>query len=703
MPRYSPRITSTLDSDKYFEKFVALGIDFGTTYTGVSWARSTDPSDLNSITGWPSEDHRNKNQIQMPTLYDVKTEKWGYQITPEMKPMKWFKLLLLNKEDINKEAGGNSAQLRETIQILEALGEDITPVQVVGLYLKKVWDHTYASLGSMMDIDNLPLRVAITVPAIWPDYAKNVMKEAAKIAGITKHRAIGTTTLMTVEEPEAAALASLFQRNSFLEINKDESFVVCDAGGGTIDVISYTVVSEQPFRLEECVTGRGKLDGAFLIDQAFFSYLKGKAKLKIKSLKVQDYNQFILREWELGAKRSFSSADEPDFYHLHPPSDAYGPMARLRKKETLAINKVDMTNFFARSLTGIKYLVGDQYREVQSETGKEPKGDKVDKESHIPVAYHDYRRVWDILPPKRTFEIMYCEDDVAPKRKTPSVLPLCRIECDWDKPLSEWKTVGNPLEGWRKHDDLEVAMWLQGEPKWMVRVGSKSQEHRFNIEYIASPCIVFVPHNHYGKASSDEHQLITMSLEKSSLGSHLRDLYRQYRQTKDINSKAAFFSPHCHQVCRTDPSYAAEDRETIIKYLLESGPVIEEIYRREGWLEDQTRISTDPPRSFYSMRPLTNTETSDFGTIKELAPAGFKSVDEVKEKAKVEKWEGLRVNMWTEDGADRGILVKVHYWWRMETSQSEDGVWKQILHDILYLGPRDGTEKDVGGEIIEDK
>ncbi|KAM0227041.1 hypothetical protein ACHAPO_011873 [Fusarium lateritium] len=339
MSRYSARMPFVLDPDKYFDKFVAVGIDFGTTYTGVSWARSTDPKDINPITGWPSEDHRNKNEIQVPTLYDVKSEKWGYQITPDMNPMKWFKLLLLNKKDITKEAGGDSVQLRQTIEILESSGDTITPVQAVGLYLKKVWDHTYHSLGSMIDIDNLPLRVAITVLAIWPDYAKNLMREAAKIAGITKHRAIGETTLITVEEPEAAALASLFQRNSFLDIKKDESFVVCDAGSGTIDVISYTVASEQPFKLEECIPGRGKLDGAFLIDQAFFSYLRGKAKLKIKSLKDYDYNQFISREWELGAKRSFSSADEPDFYHLHPPSDAYGTLARLRKKETLAISK----------------------------------------------------------------------------------------------------------------------------------------------------------------------------------------------------------------------------------------------------------------------------------------------------------------------------------------------------------------------------
>ncbi|RFN49025.1 heat shock 70 kda protein 12b [Fusarium flagelliforme] len=587
------------DLDRFFEKFVAVGIDFGTTYTGVSWARSTDPKDINSITGWPSSDHRSKNEIQVPTLYDLTSHKWGYEITPDMKPMKWFKLLLLKKEDLTREAGGDSQQLKQTLEILDTIGRDITPVQLVGLYLKKVWDHTYTSLRSMIDIDNLPLRVAITVPAIWPDYAKSSMREAARLAGITDHRAIGETTLITVEEPEAAALASVFQRNSFFEIKRNDSFVVCDAGGGTIDVISYKVVCEQPFKLEECIPGRGKLDGAFLIDQAFFAYLQGKAKLKIKSLTASDYNGFILKEWELGAKRSFSSADEPEFYNLHPPSDAYGTIARIRKKETLVISKLDMVGFFNRSLTGIRHLVGDQYKQVRSVTGEDPKrillvgglgsseyiynalnetffqlltsmrwsavargaalrllqeniasqrvrsplrtkllgvlpdvvsrrsryhygilaktpianldrdphdvvltdpdgikvtlrmnwylhkGDKVDKETRIPISYYQHSRESQPLPPKCTFQILYCGDSIAPKRKTGTVLPLCRIECEWDKPITEWKRIGPPSSGWRKHDDLEVTMGLQGEPKWMVRVGSKKQEHRFNIEYIS--------------------------------------------------------------------------------------------------------------------------------------------------------------------------------------------------------------------------
>ncbi|KAH7233663.1 hypothetical protein BKA59DRAFT_320110 [Fusarium tricinctum] len=186
------------------------------------------------------------------------------------------------------------------------------------------------------------------------------------------------------------------------------------------------------------------------------------------------------------------------------------------------------------------------------------------------------------------------------------------------------------------------------------------------------------------------------STNDSPLYQQLCELYRQYRGTKSIDAKADFFSPECHQICRTEPSYAAQDRDTIIHYLLESGEVLSRIYKEAGWnIEDLT----SPPKSFYTMRPLTNTETSDFGAIEALEPAGFSSVEQVQKQAQAEDWAGLRVNMWTEDDQARGISVKVQYWWRKETS----GEWKQILHDIMYLGPVDGTERDPGGELVEDK
>ena len=50
--------------------------------------------------------------------------------------------------------------------------------------------------------------------------------------------------------------------------------------------------------------------------------------------------------------------------------------------------------------------------------------------------------------------------------------------------------------------------------------------------------------------------------------------------------------------------------------------------------------------------------------------------------------------LWFDDGFEKDILVKVRYWWR-----KEGGEWLQILHDIMYMGPRDGTEGS-DGELL---
>ncbi|KAI5458842.1 hypothetical protein BGZ63DRAFT_392150 [Mariannaea sp. PMI_226] len=192
--------------------------------------------------------------------------------------------------------------------------------------------------------------------------------------------------------------------------------------------------------------------------------------------------------------------------------------------------------------------------------------------------------------------------------------------------------------------------------------------------------------------------------QDSSLFSHMRDIYHQYRLTPDPKDKQSFYSTECRQICRQDPSYAARESETIVRYLRESGQLINRILRESGLINTDTE-SLPVKTSCYTVRPLAKSETEEFGSSAVVAPAGYSSVEELRLKAKSEKWVGLRVNMWTDDGFGKGLLVKVKYWWRLEGAGgdgSDDGVWKQILHDILYLGPRNGTEESEGGILVED-
>ncbi|EHK20849.1 uncharacterized protein TRIVIDRAFT_202469 [Trichoderma virens Gv29-8] len=186
-----------------------------------------------------------------------------------------------------------------------------------------------------------------------------------------------------------------------------------------------------------------------------------------------------------------------------------------------------------------------------------------------------------------------------------------------------------------------------------------------------------------------------MALDNTSfdLTSHLKQLYAAYRHTKDISLKGNFFSPTCSQVCRPKPSFAARNRETIVGYLHASAD------KGTSLSSSSTEVGDKPSKKgYYTIRPLREDEF-EFGTDEHVAPAGFATVGELKQKAKAEGWVGMRVDLWDEEEGKEGfegtLLVKVQYWWRKE----EDG-WIQILHDIMYLGPRDGTEGSEG-EVLE--
>lgn len=195
--------------------------------------------------------------------------------------------------------------------------------------------------------------------------------------------------------------------------------------------------------------------------------------------------------------------------------------------------------------------------------------------------------------------------------------------------------------------------------------------------------------------------------DQSVITAHLKQLYAEYRHTSNVEAKSQFFSPDCRQVCRPMPAFAASNRDTIMKYLREtSGKGTEKIQQyaedpdktaaiRGSGNETVASVST-PKKSFYTIRPLTTSEM-EFGSDETAVPAGFDSASAIKLQADREGWVGMRVDLWDDEGTDSGgerlgILVKVQYWWK-----EERGVWSQILHDIMYLGSRDGTEGSQGG------
>lgn len=67
-----------------------------------------------------------------------------------------------------------------------------------------------------------------------------------------------------------------------------DTFVLVDAGGGTTDLISYTIKSLEPFEITEAAAGSGDCCGGVFLDNAFRDLITSKLS------GVEDWDEHVL-------------------------------------------------------------------------------------------------------------------------------------------------------------------------------------------------------------------------------------------------------------------------------------------------------------------------------------------------------------------------------------------------------------------------
>jgi hypothetical protein len=205
-----------------------------TRYSGVGWATKADfeNNQINFITSWPGTG-REEGKVPTELCYDDDGEaSWGYDVPPDKEPFRWFKLLLLNSEDLDPEVR-ESEFVTSARKLME--DNDYTAVGLVAEYLRLLWDHIMSTIERALGeiaVEALQFHVVITVPAIWKGYARQAMEDAAEASGILDYRLAGETSLAFAPEPEAAAMSTLLEQGS--GIRPGNVYTICDAGGGTV-------------------------------------------------------------------------------------------------------------------------------------------------------------------------------------------------------------------------------------------------------------------------------------------------------------------------------------------------------------------------------------------------------------------------------------------------------------------------------------
>ncbi|KAG0380570.1 hypothetical protein BGX24_007257 [Mortierella sp. AD032] len=247
---------------------IIVAIDFGTTFSGCAYAYAPDDEEVRTITAWPKQ---NIQYAKTPTLnlYSkvdgrYKIIEWGWK----------------SKLEMESPSGSKYTQISQYKPYLdENVGlspwNNIVPLQdAISDYLHAL--HEYAAEKILQEfgpsITRKSFRYCLTVPAMWSDKAKDVMRKAAIRANLITE-SDHPERLTLVSEPEAAALYCKRKCKQY-DLEDGNRFLICDAGGGTVDLIVYDIhLSSQGQRLSEVIKGHGASCGSMFIDMNFRNLL----------------------------------------------------------------------------------------------------------------------------------------------------------------------------------------------------------------------------------------------------------------------------------------------------------------------------------------------------------------------------------------------------------------------------------------------
>ncbi|KAL4819764.1 hypothetical protein BDW67DRAFT_181481 [Aspergillus spinulosporus] len=370
-------------------KKLLICLDYGTAFTSISYLPydldkppvDISPSSIRCIRNWPHARgpfHAGSPSVPSKSLYRNGVFLWGHSVQNKLQALSVLdgvssldrtvqlpKLLLDDDGD-----GSEEDPLLPQKEVLRNVGK--TAREAVQDYLMRVFKHAHPQLEKQEGFNETwVVELVLCVPSKWSTYAQltmqEIMLEVVKETGMRGR----DFSMFIIEEPEAAVTFALGQENIREFLEKNPTFIVCDAGGGTVDAITYSVRQTKPFRFDEIATPAGKDCGSSYIDQALIQDCRrrlahiteiGCEPLFSKEAIMQDN---LFRTFEQELKRYYDPEDWDKeecrglrMVGLRPDS------ARNFGNGFLFITKDQMNAYFKRSLEGTRSLILEQLEQL---------------------------------------------------------------------------------------------------------------------------------------------------------------------------------------------------------------------------------------------------------------------------------------------------------------------------------------------------
>ncbi|CAM6113939.1 unnamed protein product [Calypogeia fissa] len=266
---------------------IAVGIDFGTTFSGFAYALMSDPEKVYTFYDWPSQaaaGAKSYCKTQTSLWYNDNSElqDWGWPAyvnhnkalqstnakakgsTPASRRNLFSACgVFFTKFKLHLANVGSAADTKPQAGLREGLPIGFPPERLISDYLRQLSIFIMAELENKFGgyIVKTDIQWCLTVPAIWNDAAKQTMLNCSQRAGLVQGRLCtdknaSAHPITIVLEPEAASVFCQLKLKES-QFRKGSKFLVVDAGGGTVDLVVHEKVDDSGVRVKEvaCSTG----------------------------------------------------------------------------------------------------------------------------------------------------------------------------------------------------------------------------------------------------------------------------------------------------------------------------------------------------------------------------------------------------------------------------------------------------------------
>ncbi|KJA20620.1 hypothetical protein HYPSUDRAFT_141909 [Hypholoma sublateritium FD-334 SS-4] len=350
---------------------LVLAFDIGTTFSGISYS-VLDPGrvpEIKGITKFPAQDHIS-GASKIPTIiyYDrngdvravgAEAMRDGIQDQAEDEQWvkaEWFKLHLRSR--LGPGAG------REITAKIPPLPLNKTVIEILAdfmVYLlscaSKYITETHANGVDLWTSVKDQIDFVLSHPNGWEGTQQSQMRSAAILARLIPDTSAGNARLSFVTEGEASLHFAIQNGLPSGALNRGEGIVIVDAGGGTIDISSYSknmTSTAAKVSFEEIATSQCHFQGSVFVNENARSFLQSYLA---DSPYVDDIDH-ITRCFDKTTKPRFRDAKEPQYIKFGSIRDNDASV-NIRSGQ-LKLQGADVALFFQPPISCIAKAVQDQ-------------------------------------------------------------------------------------------------------------------------------------------------------------------------------------------------------------------------------------------------------------------------------------------------------------------------------------------------------